>query len=133
MLRDDARRWARVRGENVIDPQDFLGRMVGGLWGARLDGAGGRLELAPFVPPGWRRMAVRRLRAHRTLVDFETRFRSEWLTLKLAVMFGPPIAVAVGAGNGLAVAGVTVDDVPLGAARAIFTASGEHEVMLFLG
>ena len=134
-LRAEARRWVRVRGTNVIDPDEFLGDLVAGLWGARFDGAGGRLELAPFVPEGWRRMAVRRLRVHRTLIDVEARFRAEWLTLKFAVMFGPPISVAVGAGAGLgaSVAGVTVDDVPLGGTRAIFTAAGEHEVMLFLG
>ena len=132
-LLDDARRWHRVRSQDLIDPDEFLGRVVGGLFGARLDGIGGRLELAPSIPDGWRTMAARRLRAHRTLLDVELKPRAEWVTVRLAVMFGPPIAVAVGLPEAIRVTRVTADEIPLEGSRAIFTAADEHEVVLFLG
>jgi len=132
-LLDDARRWHRVRSPGIIEPDEFLGRVVGGLFGARLDGIGGRLELAPSIPDGWRSMAARRLRAHRTLLDVEVKPRAEWVTVRLAVMFGPPIAVAVGLPEEQPVARVTADEIPLDGPRAILTAADEHEVVLFLG
>jgi hypothetical protein len=132
-LLDDARRWDRVRAAGIIAPEDFLGRLVGGLWGARLDGAGGRLELCPAMPDGWKAMTVRRLRAHRTLLDIQVRRRAEWATLNLALVFGPPIAVAVSLPDPLTVSRVAVDAVPLFGPRATFTAAGEHEVTLYLG
>lgn len=133
-LLEDARRWARVRAPGLLDPAEFLGRVVGGLFGASMDGAGGRLELRPRLPEGWRRMGLRRLRAHRTVLDLEVRPRAEWVTVRLAVTFGPPIATLVSLpDDGPGVARVTVDEVPLDASRAIFTLQGEHEVMLFQG
>jgi len=132
-LLDDARRWNRVRTAGIIEPQDFLGRLVGQLLGARLDGVGGRLELCPAMPEGWRAMTVRRLRAHRTLLDIQVRRRAEWSTLNLAVLFGPPIAVAVSLPEAVSVSRVAVDDVPLEGPRATFTAGREHEVTLYLG
>ncbi|MSR03489.1 MAG: hypothetical protein EXR94_12245 [Gemmatimonadetes bacterium] len=129
----DARLWCRVRSDAVMDPANFLERVVGGLLGAQSDGIGGRLELVPWLPDGWRTLVVRRLRVHRTLVDVDIRARAEWVTVRLAVAFGPPIAVALGLPGHFGVARVAVDEVPLPAERAIFTAAGEHEVTLYLG
>lgn len=130
-LLEDARRWDRVRSNDVLDPDRFLAEVVGGLFGARYDGAGGRLELRPVVPEGWRSMALHRLRAHRTLLDVEVRPRAEWITVRLAVSFGPPVAVEVTLPDEYRVSRVVVDDVPMEAERALFTAAAEHEVVLF--
>ena len=132
-LLDDVRLWRRLRSEVAVDPADVLGRVVGGVLGARYDGVGGRLELEPWLPEGWRTLVVRRLRAHRTLIDIDIRAKAEWVTVRLAVMFGPPVAVALRLPDHFGVARVAVDEVPLEAARAIFTAAGEHEVTLYLG
>ncbi len=132
-LIEDAREWYRIRRSDLLDPEEFLGRLVGLLIGARVDGIGGRLELEPMLPEGWRGIKVRRLRAHRTLIDLEVRRRAEWVTIRLAVMFGPPIAVTVALPEDESVARVTVDEIAVEGPRATFTAGGEHEVTLYLG
>lgn len=132
-LLEDARLWRRIRSAAAVEPADLLERVVGGLLGARYDGVGGRLELVPWLPEDWRSLVVRRLRVHRTLLDVDIRARAEWVTVRLAVMFGPPIAVALGLPAHFGVARVAVDEVPLPAARAVFTAAGEHEITLYLG
>lgn len=132
-LIDDARRWYRVRDDGILDPPEFLGRTLRIFLGAELDAGGGRLELMPAIPPAWKSLAVRRLRAHRTLVDVDVRRRAEWVTVRLAVMFGPPIAVRMSLGEDEAVSRITVDEIPLQGDAAIFTASGEHEVTMYLG
>lgn len=132
-LLDDVRMWRRLRSDSAVDPADLVRRVVGGLLGASYDGVGGRLELQPWLPEGWRHLVVRRLRIHRTLIDVDIRAKAEWITVRLAVMFGPPIAVGLRLPDHFGVARVAVDEVPLAAARAIFTAAGEHEVTLYLG
>jgi hypothetical protein len=132
-LIDDARRWDRVRADGILDPAELSSRVVGGLWGARIDGGGGRLELAPSMPPEWRSMAIRRLRAYRTLLDLEFRDRAEWATLRIAVKFGPPIPLLVRLPEPANVVRVAVDEIPLDARQAIFTAQYEHEVTLYRG
>jgi hypothetical protein len=131
-LLEDARLWHRVRADNVIDAEEFLGRLVGGLLGIHLDGLGGRLEMSPTLPAGWRQFQVHRLRAHRTLLDLEIKPRAEWLTIKVALMFGPPLPAVVSSAT-MAVSRVTVDEIPLEGSRAAFTIGGEHEVALFYG
>jgi hypothetical protein len=131
-LVEDARRWQRVRGNDVLDATEFLSRLVGGLLGIRLDGLGGRLEIFPALPPDWKHFSARRLRAHRTLFDLDLRPRAEWLTIKLAIRFGPPVPVVLGS-RIHSVSRTTVDEVPLVGPRAIFTASAEHEVGLYYG
>ena len=130
-LLEDARRWDRVRANGVLDADELIAEVVGGLFGARYDGPGGRLELRPLPREGWRTMTLRRLRAHRTLLDVEVRPRSEWMTVRLAVIFGPPLAVDLRLPEEYLVSRVVVDEVAMEAPRALFTASGEHEVMLF--
>lgn len=131
-LVQDARQWRRV-GAAALDPQGFLVEVVGGLWGVRADTAGGRFEVAPWVPEGWRSLALRRLRCHRTLLDVEVRPRAEWITVRLSVTFGPSIALVLSVRNAGRITGVSVDEVPLEGRRAIFTADGEHEAVFFLG
>lgn len=105
--------------------------VVAGLFGARADVGGGRFELAPWLPPGWRSMALRRLRCHRALLNVEVRARSEWATVRLELTFGPAVALALRLRNTGAIAGVSVDEIPLEAERAIFTLRGQHEVVFF--
>lgn len=132
-LVEDARRWARVGRHAIEEPERFLGEIVGGLWGARADAAGGRFGLAPWIVEGWGAMALRRLRCHRTLLDIEVRTRAEWITCRLEVTFGPPIPLELSLRNVTPVARVTVDEIPLEGNRVIFTAAGEHEVVFYLG
>ncbi|MHB1329534.1 MAG: hypothetical protein ACYC2K_15160, partial [Gemmatimonadales bacterium] len=75
-LLEDVRGWHRVRKPGMLDPVDVLGRVVGLLLGARQDGQGGRLELCPDLPEGWKSLKVKRLRSHRTLLDLEVRPRA---------------------------------------------------------
>jgi hypothetical protein len=125
--------WAfeRVGPEALPDPAGFLREVVAGLFGAAADQAGGRFALSPWLVPGWRRMALRRLRMHRTVVDVDVRPRAEWVTVRVEVTFGPPVPVAVSVRNGGRISRVTVDDVVLDSERVVFTVSGEHEVMFF--
>jgi len=115
------------------DPREFLRQVVAGLFGARADAAGGRFELAPWIPEGWRAMALRRLRCHRTLLSVDVRPRAEWVTVRLEVSFGPAIPLVLSVRNVGPVYGTTVDEVALLGGRAIFTLQGQHEVVFFLG
>jgi hypothetical protein len=110
-----------------------LREVVGGLFGARADQAGGRFELSPWIPEGWPSLALRRVRFHRTIVDIELRPRAEWTRVRLAVSFGPPIPLALSLRNTPPVARVSVDEVALARDLAIFTLSGEHEILFFYG
>lgn len=116
----------------MLDPERLLDRVVGGLFGVRADGAGGRLEIAPFLPDGWRAFGLRRLRSHRTVLDLEVRPRAEWVTVRLAVTFGPALPAQVSLRD-YPVGGVTVDETPLEGVRAVFTAHDEHEVVFYAG
>ena len=131
-LLGDAREWTRIRSDQVLVAEEFLDRLVGGLLGIRLDGLGGRLEISPSLPQEWRHFRIRRLRAHRTLLDLDIKSRAEWLTIKVALMFGPPMPVAVSSFSAT-VSRVAVDEIPMEGPRAVFTIGGEHEVTLYYG
>lgn len=126
-----AQAFGRVGPRALPDGAGFLRDIVSGLFGAATDLAGGRFALSPWLVPEWRRMALRRLRLHRTLVDIEIRPRSEWATVRLEVTFGPPVPLALSVRNGGIVSRVTVDEVVVETERVVFTASGEHEAMFF--
>jgi glycosyl hydrolase family 65 len=130
-LLERARSFRRVGSAALPEPNDFLREVVAGLFGVRSDGEGGRFELVPWLPPGWRSMALRRLRCRRTLLNVEVRPRSEWATVRLEVSFGPPIALAVRLRNVGAIARITVDEIALEGEQAIFTLQGQHELMFF--
>ena len=132
-LVEEAKGFCRVGAHALPDPAAFLRELVGGLFGARADQAGGRFQLSPWVPEGWHSMALRRVRFHRTLVNVELRPRAEWTTVRLEVSFGPPIPLALTLRNTPPVARVTVDEVALARDLAIFTLSGEHEIVFFYG
>lgn len=132
LLVEEARTFRRVGTHTLADPEAFLREVIAGLFGVRADAEGGRFVIAPWLPHGWRSMAVRRLRFHRSLVDIEVRPRAEWASVRLKLTFGPPIALALSLRNTGPVGRVTVDEIALQGDRAIFTLSGEHEAMFFL-
>jgi hypothetical protein len=131
LLLEDARAFQRVGPHTLSDPEGFLREVVAGLFGVRADVEGGRFAVSPWMAEGWRSIAIRRLRFHRTLLDIEVRPRAEWATIRLNLTFGPPIAVALSVRNAGPVGRITVDETPLEGDRAIFTVSGEHEAMFF--
>ena len=131
-LLDQAKRFRRVGPAALSHPEQLLREVVAGLFGVRADAGGGRFELAPWLPEGWRVMALRRLRCHRALLDVELRPRSEWVTLRLELSFGPAIALAVRLRNVGTMERITVDEVAVEGQRAIFTLQGQHELVFFL-
>ena len=130
-LLERARSFRRVGAPALPEPDSLLRDVVAGLFGVRSDSEGGRFELAPWLPAGWRSMALRRLRFHRTLLSVEVRPRSEWATVRLEVNFGPPIALALRLRNVGTISRLTVDEIALEGQRAIFTLQGQHEVVFF--
>ncbi len=132
-LLESSETFRRIGPGAGLDSGDFLHRVVGGLFGVRADGIGGRFEASPWIPDRWRAMALRRLRCHRTILDLEVRPRAEWVTVRCEVSFGPPIPIAFAIRNRGAIAQVTIDETPVEGAVAILTAGGQHEVTFFLG
>ena len=131
-LLDSARTFRRVGPWAGPEPQRFLHQVVAGLFGIRADAGGGRFDASPWIVDGWRAMALRRVRCHRTILDFEVRARSEWVTLRLEVGFGPAIPLAVQVRNTGPISQVTIDEVPVEGERAVFTLQQQHEVTFFL-
>jgi hypothetical protein len=131
LLSEEARAFQRVGPRALRDPEGFLHEVVAGLFGIRADAEGGRFAVSPWMPDGWRSMAIRRVRFHRTLLDLEVRPRAEWATVRLNLTFGPSIALALSVRNAGPVGRITVDEHPLEGDRAIFTVTGEHEAMFF--
>jgi hypothetical protein len=128
---EEARTFRRVGTHTIPDPESFLREAVAGLFGVRADAEGGRFIVAPWLPSGWRTMAIRRLRLHRSIVDLEVRPRSAWAAVRLKLSFGPPIPLALSVRNTGTVGRVTVDEIALQGDRAVFTLAGEHEAMFF--
>ena len=130
-LAERARSFRRVGAPALPEPDAFLREIVAGLFGAHSDAAGGRFGLAPWLPEGWRSMALRRLRCHRTLLGIELRPRAEWTTVRLELSFGPAVPVALSLRNVGPIAQLTVDEVALEGERAVFTLQAQHEVVFF--
>ena len=130
-LLERARDFRRIGAVALGEPESFLREIVAGLFGARADAEGGRFALAPWLPEGWRSLALRRLRCHRTLLGVEVRPRAEWTTVRLELNFGPAIPLALSLRNVGAIARITVDEVALEGERAIFTLQGQHEAVFF--
>lgn len=131
MMVEEAQAFRRIGSRALPDPEAFLHEVVVGLFGVRADAEGGRFVVAPWLPPGWRSLAIRRLRFHRSVVDLEVRPRAEWAAVRLKLTFGPAFALALSVRNAGPVGRVTVDEIPLQGDRAVFTLSSEHEAMFF--
>jgi hypothetical protein len=106
----------------------LLDLAVTSLIGAVSDAPGGLLTLRPALPADWPGLVVRRLRIGRTQLDLELLRRPGRIVARVHRTAGPPITID------LALAGhptdaVTLDDEPLGAARARFDVTEHHEVV----
>lgn len=108
-------------------PPDVLTDVMLGMWGLSALGAD-HLSLAPTLPAGWTRMAVRRVRVGRSAVDLALRARFGRPALRLALRHGPPVVATVSLVR-LGARALSVDDVPLAGARARFELRGEHELL----
>jgi hypothetical protein len=108
-------------------PRDVLTDVMLGMWGLSALGAD-HLSLAPALPAGWTRMAVRRIRVGRSAVDLELRVRFGRPALRLALRHGPPVVATVSLVR-LGARVLSVDDVPLTGARVRFELRGEHELL----
>jgi hypothetical protein len=108
-----------------------LGGALGGLWGVIRHASNDELHLRPLLPPDWPGMALRRLRAGRTLLDLELRRRRGDLVVRVHRRFGPRLVVTLDPRGGSFPSAV-VDDVELYGGRARFEAADRH-VILFRG
>jgi hypothetical protein len=130
-LLDQARSFRRVGSAAAPEPEWLLREVVAGLFGVRADAEGGRFALRPWVPEGWRSLAIRRLRCHRTRLDVLVRARADWVAVRLELSVGPAIPLSVGLRHVAPIAQITLDEIPLGGERAIFTLQARHEVTFF--
>jgi glycogen debranching enzyme len=67
--------------EQTWSSASFLTSAVRGLLGLRVDGAGRHLEFAPHLPPGWNKIALRRIRVGGSEVTLELADSSGEITL----------------------------------------------------
>ena len=106
-----------------------LSPAIEGLWGVVPNAAEESLTVAPWLPPQWNRMSLRRLRVGRTVLDLELRRRPGQLIARVARQFGPGLQLRLAPRLEPAPVSVTVDDVPLGGTSAQFQVRDEHEVI----
>ncbi|HXE57850.1 MAG TPA: GH116 family glycosyl hydrolase [Gemmatimonadales bacterium] len=104
-----------------------LAPVIEGLWGVIPDALGGAVRIRPYLPARWERMALRRLRVGPTSLDVVVRRRPGGMVVRVRRRHGPGIRVELEPRALPAGAVATVDDVELGAARAVFEARAEHE------
>ncbi|MGQ0702158.1 MAG: hypothetical protein ACT4PM_03375 [Gemmatimonadales bacterium] len=131
LLLEWAKGFKRVGSAALPGPETLIRHVVAGLFGVRADAAGGRYEIRPWLPEGWRAFRLRGLRCHRTVLDLDIRARADWATVRLEREFGPSIPLVVGLRNVGPIGQVTVDEVPVEGDRAVLTLLGEHEIMFF--
>jgi glycogen debranching enzyme len=106
-----------------------LSPAVEGLWGVLPRALDEELDLAPWLPPTWNRMSLRRLRVGRTVLDVQLRRRPGQLVARVQRTFGPAIQLRLaprGIGDS---AFITVDNVQLGGSAAQFQVHDQHEVI----
>jgi len=102
--------------------------VVEGLWGVIPDAPRQAVTIAPYLPPAWEKMALRRLRVGATTLDLRIRRRPGRTVLGIERLNGPRIRVIARLRSREAATLVTVNDEPLSADRAVFEVSGAHEV-----
>lgn len=107
----------------------LLRGVIEGLWGIVPDATAEAVAVAPFLPPAWKEMALRRLRVGATTLDLRVRRRPGQLVLGVERVHGPRIRLTALPRGTAAPESVLVDDEPLGGGRAAFSVSGEHEVV----
>jgi glycogen debranching enzyme len=106
---------------------------VEGLWGVAPDALRQRLAISPWLPDGWNEMGLRRLRIGGTTLDLRLRRREGRQVLQVSRLHGPPIRLTANLRSRTALAGVLLNDEPLGGGRAVFDTGEQDEVQFTLG
>ncbi len=107
---------------------DLVRGVIEGLWGVAPDATRETVTVAPYLPAGWNEMSLRRLRIGATTLDLRLRRRPGWVALQVVRSHGPRLRLAASLRNAPQVAGMTLNDEPLGGSRAVFDLGGEDEV-----
>ena len=106
-----------------------LSPLVEGLWGVVPCALEESVLVAPWLPPDWARMSIRRLRIGRTVLDLELRRRPGQLIARVARSFGPGLQLKLAPRSAAAPLRVMVDDIELGGTSAQFQVRDQHEVI----
>jgi glycogen debranching enzyme len=106
-----------------------LSPVVEGLWGVVPAALDEEVTLAPWLPPDWVRMSLRRLRVGRTVLDIELRRRPGQLIVRVARSFGPGIQVQLSPRTDAQPLSIMVDDSILAGSSAQFQVRDQHEVI----
>jgi hypothetical protein len=107
---------------------DLVRGVVEGLWGAEPDASREALSLEPYLPEDWHEMTLRRLRIGATLLDLRLRRRPGAIALRVERLQGPRLRLSVSLRSRAPLAGLTLNDEPLGGGRAVFDVGSEDEV-----
>lgn len=119
-------------GPGPAGPGEILLRAIEEGWGVEPDAPGGSVQLRPALPAGWSRARLSRLRVGRTILELGLRRHGTTAQFSIRKMMGPSIVVDCELPGVPAVA-AELDGVSLGAARARFEATGDHELVLHAG
>jgi hypothetical protein len=114
-------------GEADANEVALVAGVIEGLWGVTADALRGAVSLEPWLPPDWPAATLHRLRVGGTTLSFRLRRSSHGITLLVERQSGPRLTLHCRLRNpGEWI--VLVDGEPLGAGRAVFEVTGEHEV-----
>ena len=110
----------------------LFSQVIRGVWGLEPAAFDERLTLVLRPPAGRNEMTLAGLRIGKTTLLLRYRCRPGQVLLRCEVTRGPALRIESTLGSATGVTGVTVDEVALGGGRAVFRASGNHEVVFEL-
>ncbi len=122
--RTDFGGWPR----SAADAGDTVRMVLGGVLGLDAAAVPDRLVLAPVLPEHWDRMEVRYLRVGRTVLDIGLSRRWGRVALRVAVRFGPALAMTVRPGKTPPM-WILLDDHEVTGMQVGFRAAGEHHLV----
>ncbi|MEO8199995.1 MAG: GH116 family glycosyl hydrolase [Gemmatimonadota bacterium] len=102
---------------------------IEGLWGVTPDALNDQVTVAPWFPPQWNRMTLRRLRVGRTVMDVTIRRRAGQIQVRVTRTFGPGVHLRFVPRGMAPPVGILVDDIEMGSAAVQFQVSTEHEII----
>lgn len=103
--------------------------VVHGVWGLAPSALDERLAISLTPWASTEKMALTGVRVGRTTLALRYRRRPAQVVLRCEVTRGPALRVRAALGGTAAAVDVTVDEVALGSGRAVFEASGGHELV----
>ncbi len=104
-----------------------------GVWGLEPAAPEEQLTIRLRLPPDAGEMALTGLRVGRTTLTLRYRRRAGQVVLRCDVTRGPALRLTAVLDGPAGSMQVSVDEVALGSGRAVFRASGSHEVLFGLG